>query len=80
MLANRSKIKLEIDASRSSVRTAFAEEVFMTTDNGNGMKYVGLIILASVSLFLAGIVFTYIVDDRSLPAWNSYAVPAPSRR
>jgi hypothetical protein len=80
MLANRSKSKLEIDESRSSVRKALAEEVFMTTDNGNGMKYVGRIILASVSLFLAGIVFTYIVVDPSLPAWNSYAVPAPSRR
>ena len=52
----------------------------MTTDNGNGMKYVGLLILASVSLFVAGILVFYVADDLKLPAWNSYAVPAPARR
>ena len=77
---NRSKIEPESERGRSSVSPANAKEVFMTTDNGNGMKYVGLIILASVALFVAGIFLSYVADDLRLPAWNSYSVPAPSRR
>jgi len=76
----RSKIELDIETSRSSVSPAFSNEVFATTDNGNGMKYVGLIILASVGLFVAGIFLSYVADDLRLPAWNSYSVPAPARR
>ena len=44
----------------------------MTTDNGNGMKYVGLIILASIGLFVAGIFLSYVADDLRLPAWPDW--------
>ena len=71
---------MEIDTSRRSVPEAVAKEAFMTTDNGNGIKYVMLIILASISLFVVGGLLAYVGDDLRTPAWNSYSVPAPSTR
>ncbi len=49
----------------------------MSTDNGNGMKFVALIILFNLIVFAAGIFAVWVGDDLAHPAENSYSVPAP---
>ena len=49
----------------------------MGTDNGNGMKYVSAIILASLLFFVVGSFAVWIGDDWMRPAFNHSSVPAP---
>jgi len=49
----------------------------MGTDNGNGMKYVTAIILASLLLFAVGSFAVWVGDDLRMPAFNNSSVPAP---
>jgi hypothetical protein len=51
----------------------------MTTDNGNGMKFVGVIVLASLLFFAAAVFAVWIGDDLMHPAFNSSSVPAASK-
>ena len=49
----------------------------MGTDNGNGMKYVTSIVLASLLFFVVGSFAVWIGDDLMLPAFNNSSVPGP---
>lgn len=51
----------------------------MGTDNGNGMKYVTAIILASLLFFVVGSFAVWVGDDLRLPAFNNSSVPAPKK-
>jgi hypothetical protein len=49
----------------------------MSTDNGNGMKFVALIILFNLIVFAAGVFAVWVGDDLVHPAKNTSSVPAP---
>jgi hypothetical protein len=51
----------------------------MTTDNGNGMKYVGIIVLANILFLTAAMFAVWVGDDLIHPAFNSSSVPVATK-
>jgi hypothetical protein len=60
------------------MRLPLRKEVFMTGDNGNGMKVVGAIILFSIALFTISLIVTYFGDAWRNSPMDSAAVPVSS--
>ncbi|MEP7212033.1 MAG: hypothetical protein ABI791_03100 [Acidobacteriota bacterium] len=48
----------------------------MSTDNGNGMKIVGAVVLLSMALFMAALVAVWVGDTKMDPPADSASYPA----
>jgi K+-transporting ATPase A subunit len=49
----------------------------MSTDNGAGMKFVVIIIFASIMVFIAGLFIGWVRDDLMQPAASERSYPPP---